>query len=73
MKNRLRQLRREAGITQRDLAERAGIPPSTIARIDATPSASISLDLARQVACVLQIDPFDLLPPPDGPAAAYAA
>lgn len=62
MRNRLRQLRIEAGVTQRDLAARAGVSPSTISRIDATPSASITLELARRIASALHVDPFDLLP-----------
>jgi transcriptional regulator with XRE-family HTH domain len=64
MRNRLRQLRIEAGVTQRDLAARAGVSPSTLSRIDATPSASITLELAQRIANALRIDPYDLLPRP---------
>jgi transcriptional regulator with XRE-family HTH domain len=72
VKNRLRQLRVEAGITQRELAKRSGIPDSTIARIDATPSAAISLEAARRIADVLHVDPFDLLPSARQPMPSYA-
>jgi transcriptional regulator with XRE-family HTH domain len=73
VKNRLRQLRLEAGITQEQLATRSGIPESTIARIDATPTAAISLETARRIAGVLHVDPFDLLPANGQPSPSYAA
>ena len=64
MKNRLRELRLARGLTQAALAERSGIPESTIARIDATPTAEISLRFGRKLAAALSCDPFELVPPP---------
>jgi|HubBroStandDraft_6_1064221.scaffolds.fasta_scaffold00012_136 transcriptional regulator with XRE-family HTH domain len=62
MKNRVRQLRLEAGLTQTELAARAGLAHSTLARIDANPRCSIPLDRAPQIANALRVKPLDLLP-----------
>jgi transcriptional regulator with XRE-family HTH domain len=62
VKNRLRELRLARGLTQAVLAERSGISESTIARIDATPTAEISLRFGRKLAAALSCDPFELLP-----------
>jgi transcriptional regulator with XRE-family HTH domain len=62
MKNRVRVLRLEAGLTQIELASRAGMPHSTLARIDANPRAGIPLDKALPIAEALHIDVRELLP-----------
>lgn len=62
-RNRLRQLRTERGLTQRDLALQAGVPASTVSRIDSVPSTKIELDVAWRLAAALKIDPRELLQP----------
>jgi DNA-binding XRE family transcriptional regulator len=62
MSNRVRKLRLERGLTQETLAERSGIPKSTIQRIDAHESSKIALHNAVALACALDLrDPSDLL------------
>ncbi|HEX3459103.1 MAG TPA: helix-turn-helix transcriptional regulator [Candidatus Baltobacteraceae bacterium] len=62
VKNRLRPIREKAGVTQKELAERSGLPHGTLARIDGNPTSKLSLYQARQIAKALGIDPFSLLP-----------
>jgi len=55
MRNRLRQLRVAAGLTQTELAALTGLPLSTINRIDANPQAKVTLDQAAAIAGVLRL------------------
>lgn len=62
MRNRIRALRLQAGLTQAEAALRAGVPESTFARLDANPRASIPLDRAAQIAAALNVKLLDLVP-----------
>jgi len=62
-RNRLRQIRLERGLSQRELALQAGVPLSTVARIDGMPTAKIELEVARRIAMALKVDPFELVRP----------
>lgn len=72
MRNQLRRLRLEAGLTQRQLAKLAQVPDSTLARLDHTPSAAISLDIAARIANALHVDPLELLPPRESHVSVFA-
>lgn len=49
---RIAELRKEAGLSQRDLAERTGFNPSNIARIE-TGRYSVGLDVLSKIASAL--------------------
>lgn len=59
--NALRSVRHRAGLTQRELSQRTGLPASTVARLD-NPTAKINLEQAAKLAVVLQVNVLDLLP-----------
>jgi DNA-binding XRE family transcriptional regulator len=61
-RNRVRELRIAAGLSQDEAAMRSGLARSTFARIDQNPRCSIALDRARQIAQALDVEPLDLLP-----------
>jgi DNA-binding XRE family transcriptional regulator len=62
VKNRVRRLRLEAGLSQVELAARAGLATSTLHRIDANPRVKVSLEQASRLAPPLGVQPMDLLP-----------
>lgn len=62
MRNRVRELRLGAGLTQQQLADRCGMPYATLARIDLNPRASIALDKAGPIAKALGVEPLELVP-----------
>lgn len=61
VKNRVRQLRQEAGLTQRQLALKANLSPSVVVKLD-QPNTIISLEHAASLAKALNCGPLDLLP-----------
>jgi transcriptional regulator with XRE-family HTH domain len=61
-RNRLRQVRTAAGMTQRTLATLSGIPKTCLQRVDSNPRARITLEAAARIAPVLRVDPLELLP-----------
>ena len=61
-RNRLRQLRTAAGMTQQTLATLSGVPKTCLQRVDSNARARITLEHAARLAPVLRVDPLDLLP-----------
>jgi transcriptional regulator with XRE-family HTH domain len=61
-RNRLRSLRKAAGLTQQQLSERTGIPKSVVQRIDSNPTAALTLHSAVKLAPALGVDVVALLP-----------
>ncbi|MFI5064207.1 MAG: ATP-binding protein [Streptosporangiales bacterium] len=57
---RLRQLRRERGLSQAQLADRAGMSPATIGRLERQPAASCRSRTAARLAGALGADPGGL-------------
>lgn len=59
--NRLKELRKQAGLTQIELAERAGTAQSHIANIEKG-KRDIDFELAYRLAKALNVKPYELLP-----------
>jgi transcriptional regulator with XRE-family HTH domain len=59
--NRLKELRKQAGLTQQELAERAGTAQSHIANIEKG-KRDIDFELAGRLAKALNVKPYELLP-----------
>lgn len=67
VRNRLRQLRQERGLSQQELAERAGVTRQTVSGIESgryLPTVPVALRLARALGCRVE-DLFDLEAPAD--------
>jgi transcriptional regulator with XRE-family HTH domain len=62
MKNRLRELRVAANLTQTELARRSGLPLATVNRIDQNSRAKVELRVATLLAGALRVNVTDLLP-----------
>ncbi len=62
---RLRQLRREAFLTQRELAERAGLTQATVARLEAGTHRARPTTI-RRLAAALGVQPAELCALGDG-------
>lgn len=62
MKNRVREARRNAGLTLTELAAKSGVPISTLHRADQDPKVKLALANALAIASVLRVDPRELLP-----------
>ena len=58
---RVRQLREAMGITQAELAQRAGVRRATVNRIENGRTASIDLDVIDRLAVALGVEPGFLL------------
>ena len=61
---RLRQLRRQHGLTQARLAGQAGISAATVARLENQPRASCRYRTLARLAAALHAEPAALTPPP---------
>lgn len=60
-RNRLREARVRLGLTQRELAEMAGLNLSTLCRMDANPGARISFENAILLGRALRMKAEDLI------------
>lgn len=60
-KNRLKELRQKAGLTQSELAYRAGMKQSHIANIE-NGKRDIDFELAKKIADALGVKPYELMP-----------
>ena len=58
---RIRELRREQGLTQVQLAERCGMPQSTISRIESGTTSGVDFSTLDRVAEALRVHPADLI------------
>ncbi len=58
---RIRELRREQGLTQVQLAERCGMPQSTISRIESGTTSGVDFHTLDCVADALGVHPADLV------------
>lgn len=58
---RLRELRTAAGLTQVQLAERCGMPQSTISRIESGTTSGVDFDTLDRVAAALHVHPSELI------------
>lgn len=68
---RVRELRTRRGLTQRELARRAGMHPAYIGGIERG-ERNITLDGVERLARALEVRPAELMVPPGGdPAAGY--
>ena len=65
---RLRGLRSARGLTQRDLADKAGVALTYVSRLEAA-GASPGIDLLERLAAALDVNVIDLLPNPSHPEA----
>lgn len=66
MKNRIRQFRRQRGLTLRELAETVGTTPQTISRLE-TEVMTLSTEWLERLATALNVHPIELLEAPDRP------
>ena len=62
LSSNIRQFRTDAGLTQKELAQRAGIDRSYLARMEAE-SLNVSVNVVFAIAKVLNIEPWELLNP----------
>ena len=67
MHNRIRQLRKQRGMTLASLAEAVGTTPQTVSRLE-TEVMTLSTDWLQRFAAVLNVHPADLLESPDRPS-----
>ena len=58
---RIRELRREQGLTQVQLAERCGMPQSTISRIESGTTSGVDFETLDRVANALGVHPSELI------------
>jgi len=58
---RLRELRKARGLTQVQLAERCGMPQSTISRIESGSTTGVDFDTLDRVAAALGVHPSELI------------
>jgi transcriptional regulator with XRE-family HTH domain len=59
---RLRRLRNQRGLSQEQLADRAGISPATVARLERQPAAPCRSRTLGRVAAALDEEPAHLTP-----------
>ncbi len=64
---KLAELRRKAGLSQMELAERAGTTQATISNLETGKSRRIELDLLDRIAEALECKPSELLDVVEGP------
>jgi transcriptional regulator with XRE-family HTH domain len=62
LSDNLRHARRDAGLSQAELAKRSGVGTATVARIEAGAIDNPRLNTLRDLARALGIDPRDLVP-----------
>jgi transcriptional regulator with XRE-family HTH domain len=62
LSDNLRHARRDAGLSQAELAKRSGVGAATVARIEAGAIDNPRLNTLRDLARALGIDPRDLVP-----------
>lgn len=60
-RNRIREYRELLGMTQQSLADAAGIPRTTLSRLDANPMAKPSLEIAIRLAKALNVELVELV------------
>jgi transcriptional regulator with XRE-family HTH domain len=63
----LKVARQIARLTQRELAERAGVDDSLISRLERGQRPQVSYESAVRIARALNVDPKELFPVPDLP------
>lgn len=61
IKIRVRDLRRARGLTQVQLAERCGMPQSTISRIESGTTSGVDFETLDKIAAALEVHPSDLI------------
>lgn len=61
IKIRLRDIRLASGLTQVQLAERCGMPQSTISRIESGTTSGVDFETLDKVAAALEVHPSDLI------------
>lgn len=61
VRNRIRSLRLERGLTQAELASKSGVPQPTISRLDANENAKVALGIAVKLASALGTIPEALI------------
>jgi transcriptional regulator with XRE-family HTH domain len=59
---RIRELRRQRGISQKDLADRAGISPDTLSRLERQPRTSCRTRTIARLAAALGEEPASISP-----------
>ena len=59
--NKIRRLRKDAALTQVQLAERCGMPQSTISRIESGSTSGVDFETLDKVADALGVHPADLI------------
>lgn len=64
MNERVRELRRQAGLSQEDLAQLAGLTRKTIWAVECAPNYAVGVPTLARIAQALQVDVADLLGEP---------
>jgi len=61
MYDHVRELRRQAGLSQEDLAQLSGLTRKTIWAVESAPGYAVSVPTLRRIAAALDVDVADLL------------
>lgn len=64
MNGRVRELRKQAGLSQEDLAQLSGLTRKTIWAVEAAPEYAVSVVTLTRIATALQVEVADLLSAP---------
>ncbi len=65
-RSRLRRLRKASGLTPEEVAQRAGVDPDVVQRLERERGSNPTLDVVERIAAALGRDPLDLLPCGEG-------
>jgi len=66
--SRVREIRRQAGLSQEDLAQLAGLTRKTIWSVECAAGYAVSVPTLTKIATALQVDVADLLSEPEAVA-----
>ena len=61
MKNRIKTIRKEKGITQKDLAEKMGVTPQAVSQFEKTDSDRFTIATLQNIAAALDCQIEDLI------------
>jgi len=64
LNDRVRELRRQAGLSQEDLAQLAGLTRKTIWAVESLPGYAVSVPTLKRIAEALRVDVTELLSVP---------